>query len=239
MNIDDIRKLHQKKHREECGRYLIEGEHLVLELQKAAALDSRLLSSELYVSHEYERWQSPFKTHRVNSRQMAQITETRTPQGIAAVVPLLPALARSGPERGIYLHAIQDPGNLGTILRTMAWFGQCRCLLSPGSVDPYNSKVIRAGMGAIFHVPVEIDVDMTSLRPRFKRIACLDLVGESVAAPDFRKFDCYVFGNEARGLADAPAGALQARSFTIGGGGRIDSLNLAATVNMCLYEINR
>jgi len=241
MNLDDIRKLHQKKHRDAEGRYLIEGEHLVLELQKAAANDPRLLSSELYVSHEYERWQSPFKTHRINSRQMAQITETKAPQGIAAVVPLLPAPAPAADEsvRSIYLYEIQDPGNLGTILRTMAWFGRFRCLLSPGSVDPHNSKVVRASMGAIFHVPVEIDVALNSLRPRFEQIACLDLDGESLNSPAFGQFDCYLFGNEARGLPASQLADLAARSFTIAGSRRIDSLNLAATVNMVLYELNR
>ena len=61
--------------------------------------------------------------------------------------------------------------------------------------------------------------------------------GEAIASPDFREFECYLFGNEARGL---PRGAMpQARAFTIPGTGAIESLNVAATVNICLYEINR
>ena len=90
--------------------------------------------------------------------------------------------ARNG-EQAIYLHEIQDPGNLGTILRTLAWFGNFRCLLSPGSVDPYNSKVVRASMGAIFHVPFEIDVELAALATRFARIACLDMHGGSLQSP--------------------------------------------------------
>ena len=108
---------------------------------------------------------------------------------------------RAPGERAVYLHEIQDPGNLGTILRTLAWFGNFRCLLSPDSVDVHNGKVVRASMGAIFHVPVEIDVPMdVAAANDFARIACLDLDGEPVASPAFREFDCYVFGNEARGL---------------------------------------
>ena len=84
----------------------------------------------------------------VNSRHMAQLSETRSPQGIAAVVPLLAAPAPQPGERAIYLHEIQDPGNLGTILRTLAWFGDFRCLLSPDSVDVHNGKSVRASMGA-------------------------------------------------------------------------------------------
>ena len=131
---------------------------------------------------------------------MAQLSETQTPQGIVAVVPILPAAAARAGERAIYLHEIQDPGNLGTILRTLAWFGNFRCLLSPDSVDPHNSKVVRASMGAIFHVPIELDVQLDALPARFARIACLDIGGAPVQSPEFTDFDCYLFGNEARGL---------------------------------------
>jgi TrmH family RNA methyltransferase len=155
------------------------------------------------------------------------------------VVPLLePAASRAG-ERAVYLHEIQDPGNLGTILRTLAWFGNFRCLLSPDSVDVHNGKVVRASMGAIFHVPVEIDVPVQLLPDRFTRIAALDLKGEPVASNAFREFDCYVFGNEARGLPHEHMSTLGAKTFTIPGTGAIESLNVAATVNICLYEINR
>ena len=59
------------------------------------------------------------------------------------------------------------------------------------------------------------------------------------AAPEFAAFDCYLFGNEARGLPREPLAALELQSFTIAGSGAIESLNLAATVNMCVYELNR
>jgi TrmH family RNA methyltransferase len=239
MKFEDIKKLHQKKFREELGFFLLEGEHLVQELQKASLHDARLRASEIYFTREYSNWASPLTAHVVNSRHMMQISETRSPQGIAAVVPLLAAPAPRPGERAIYLHEIQDPGNLGTILRTLAWFGKFRCLLSPDSVDVHNGKVVRASMGAIFHVPVEIDVTMDSLPARFGRIASLDLQGESISSPAFRKFDCYMFGNEGRGLPREALAALAAQPFTIAGTGAIESLNVAATVNICQYELNR
>jgi TrmH family RNA methyltransferase len=241
MKFDDVKKLHQKKYREAFGYFLVEGEHLVLELQKAALRNPLLQGCELYVTGEHEHWRSPFPTHVISDRQMAQIAETKTPQGIIALVPLLPRPMpgqRNG-EHAIYLYEIQDPGNLGTILRTLAWFGNFRCLLSPGSVDPYNSKVVRAGMGAIFHVPLELDVQLHSLRERFERIACLDMQGERLQSSSFKTFDCYLFGNEARGVPREQLAALDAQPFTIGGCGDIESLNLASAVNMCVYEINR
>jgi TrmH family RNA methyltransferase len=241
MKLDDIKKLHQKKYRAEFGHFLVEGEHLILELQKAALHNPQLHRSELYVTSAYEHWQSPFSTHVIGDRQMAQIADTQTPQGIIALVPMLPTAAPAAVpgERAIYLHEIQDPGNLGTILRTLAWFGNFRCLLSPGSVDPYNPKVVRSSMGAIFHTPMELDVQLDSLPTRFERIACLDMHGDSLQSASFKTFDCYLFGNEARGVPREQLLALGAQPFTIPGSGAIESLNLAATVNMCAYELNR
>ena len=239
MKIEDIKKLHQKKFREELGHFIVEGEHLVQELEKAAAHDPRLRASEVYVTHEYEKRTGTLPTQVINARYMAQISETRSPQGIAAVVPLLePAAPRAG-ERAVYLHEIQDPGNLGTILRTLAWFGNFRCLLGSDSVDVHNGKVVRASMGAIFHVPVEHDTPLDSLPARFASIASLDLRGAPIASTEFRNFDCYVFGNEARGLPREQMETLGARPFTIAGSGVIESLNVASTVNICLYELNR
>ena len=236
--FDDLKKLQHKKYREACGHFLLEGEHLVQELQKAAENDARLAGCELYVTAEYAAWRSPFAVQLISARQMAQITETKTPQGIAALVPMLPASAATTDQRSIYLYQVQDPGNLGTILRTLAWFGGFRCLLSPNSVDPYNSKCVRASMGAIFHVPVEIDVPLEALPQRFARIAYLDTRGENTQSPAFKNFNCYLFGSEARGVPHEQLTAHLFRPFTIPGSHSIESLNLAAVVNMCAYEIN-
>jgi len=243
LKIDEIKKLHQKKYRAEFGHYLVEGEHLVLELEKAAQQNPALQTCELYVTEAYEHFASRFNKHLVSEKQMAQISDTKTPQGIVAVAPLLshPQSANKldAKERAIYLHEIQDPGNLGTILRSLAWFGNFRCLLSPGSVDPYNPKVVRSSMGAIFHVPMELDVSLDALAARYATIACLDMQGENPSSPSFNTFNCYVFGNEARGVPREQLAALKAKPFTIAGSGAIESLNLASAVNICVYELAR
>jgi TrmH family RNA methyltransferase len=242
VKLDDAKKLHQKRYREELGHFLVEGEHLVLELQKAALHNPALRNSEIYVTSEHEHWRSPFTTHLISNLQMAGLAETKSPQGIVALVPLLPVTAPTvtpAGEQAIYLYEIQDPGNLGTILRTLAWFGNFRCLLSPGSVDPYNSKVVRASSGAIFQVPFEIDVELASLGDRFARIARLDMQGGSLQSNVFREFNCYLFGNEARGVPRDQLTAFDTSAFTIVGSGAIESLNLASAVNMCVYELNR
>ena len=239
MKFEDIKKLHLKKTREELGFFLLEGEHLVQELQKAVPGDARLHASEIFLTREYEHWQSLLPIHLIKSRQMAQLSETRSPQGIAAIVPLLVAPPQRPNERAVYLHEIQDPGNLGTILRTLAWFGGFRCLLSPNSVDVHNGKAVRASMGAIFHVPVEIDVPIDALPARFGQIASLDLQGRNIVSPEFREYDCYIYGNESRGLPKDALAKMGATAFTIAGTGLIESLNVATTVNICLYELTR
>lgn len=240
LKLDEAKKLHQKKYRTEFGYFLVEGEHLILELEKAAALNPALKHCELFVTESFKDFPSQFKKHLVSEKHMAQLSDTKTPQGIIAIAPLVNNTGvHSSNEKTIYLYEVQDPGNLGTILRSLAWFGNFRCLLSPGSVDPYNSKVVRSSMGAIFHVPIELDVPLESIASRFKSIATLDMNGAALSDKSFKEFDCYVFGNEARGVPREALQQMNAHAFTIAGCGAIESLNLASAVNMCVYELKR
>mgnify|MGYP001401160540 FL=1 len=251
MKLDDAKKLHQKKYRTQLGYYLVEGEHLVLELQKAAKQNGQhFKNTQLYVTEEYQEWanalDADFKIFTISKKHMAQLSDTKTPQGIIACVPLPDLTAdlkqtqavKTSNEKYIYLHEAQDPGNLGTILRTLAWFGGFTLLLSPNSVDPFNPKVVRSSMGAIFHVPMELDVELTDLQNRFEKFAYLDMQGEKINSPQFAEFDCYLFGNEARGVPRDALAAFNATAFTIPGSGAIESLNLASAVNMSAYQLS-
>ncbi len=240
MKLDLIKKLQQKKFRSETGYCLVEGEHLVLELQKAVSHQPSLAAAELYLTDDYSEWQTDFVVHPVTGKQMSAISATKSPQGIVALLPMDAIQPVStGKEVAVYFHEIQDPGNLGTILRTLAWFGGYRCLLSPGSVDPFNPKVIRASMGAIFHVPLELDVSLESLADRYENIGCLDMQGEALASDAFKQCDCYLFGNEARGVPREQLQQLNAQAFTIPGAGLIESLNLGTAVSLSVYERQR
>ncbi len=241
MKLDDAKKLQQKKYRQSLGHFLVEGEHLVLELEKAAASNPHWQQAKLFVTSAYQDWPGTWPKQLLSDKQMAQLADTKTPQGIIAVAPL-PATANAAAvagERAVYLHEVQDPGNLGTILRTLAWFGGFRCLLSPGSVDPYNPKVVRASMGAIFHVPLETEVSLDALASRYPCIACLDIGGDAITHADFQQHDCYLFGNEARGVPAEALSAIKAQRFTIPGAAIVESLNLASALNMAVYELNR
>lgn len=241
LTMDELKKLHQKKYRMQFDSFLAEGEHLVLELQKAAQSNAALLGSELYVTESYQDWSGPLHKTVVSEKQMTQLSDTRTPQGILARVPItaLRSNTSASAQRAIYLYETQDPGNLGTILRTLGWFGGFACLLSPGCVDPFNSKVVRASMGAVFHVPMELDVSLSALASRYDHVACLDMQGAPLTSAAFQQSQCLVFGNEARGVPRAQLDAMGAAIFTIAGSGSVESLNVAAAVNMCVYELHR
>ena len=242
MKLNDLSKLKHKKYRQSFGYYLVEGEHLILELQKAAKEQPQLLATVIYVTERYANWDSDFEVIEVSDTRMAQFSDTKTPQGIIACVPL-PDKTRSGTEtdaslKTIYLYEPQDPGNLGTILRSLAWFGGFKIIMSPNSADPFNPKVVRASMGAIFHVPMEFDVGVEDLSARFKKIAYLDINGKDVRTPEFNQQQCYIFGNEARGVPHELLESLNASPYSILGCGAIESMNLASAVNISAFQLS-
>ncbi|RMA77608.1 TrmH family RNA methyltransferase [Umboniibacter marinipuniceus] len=242
MKLNDLSKLKQKKYRQSFGYYLVEGEHLILELQKAAKNQPQLSSTVIYVTEKYAHWESVFEVVEVSEARMIQFSDTKTPQGIIARVPLP---SRSNPQavpdhslKAIYLYEPQDPGNLGTILRSLAWFGGFKLIMSPNSADPYNPKVVRASMGAIFHVPMEFDVSVEALADRFDRMAYLDIKGTNIRSSTFSDHQCFIFGNEARGVPHTLLAQLEASPYSILGCGAIESMNLASAVNICAFQVS-
>lgn len=246
MKLEEVKKLHQKKYRAQFGYYLVEGEHLLLELAKVAHSHFASADVTVYVSPKYYEWMhalnTPFSIIVLDNKQMLSLSDTKSPQGIIACVPLPTVAGHSASikpnTRYVYLHEVQDPGNLGTIIRTLGWFGNFRLLLSANCVDPFNSKVVRASMGAIFHVPVEQNISLGQLPQRFTKFAFLDMQGAPVNSPQFVDYDCYLFGNEARGVPCEELSGLNAQAFTIKGGGGIDSLNLANAVAICAFQLS-
>ena len=211
MKFDDIKKLHQKKFREELGYFLVEGEHLVQELQKAALHDPRLRAQRDLCDARVRALAQPAadardQSHAHGADQRDALAAGHRRGGAAARA----AAPRAG-ERAIYLHEIQDPGNLGTILRTLAWFGEFPLPAEPGQRRPAQRQGGARQHGRHLSRAGRNRCGAGSLRERFERIACLDMQGEPVASPQFREFDCYVFGNEARGLPREQLAALGAQ----------------------------
>jgi RNA methyltransferase, TrmH family len=183
----------------------------------------------------------------VSGEVMAELAQTITPQGVLAVcrfvdVPLT-ELVRHSPRLVVILAHVRDPGNAGTVLRTADAAGAHGVIFSGASVDPYNSKCVRASAGSIFHLPIVTGADLGDT------ISCLREAGLLVLAADGRTGQsldtvrprgvlaqptAWLFGNEAWGL---PTGLLELADevMAVPIYGRAESLNLAAAAAVCLY----
>ncbi len=178
---------------------------------------------------------------------MVELAQTITPQGVLAVcrfvdVPLS-GLARAAPRLAVILANVRDPGNAGTVLRTADAAGAGGVIFSDASVDPYNSKCVRASAGSLFHLPIvtgtRLEEAVAALREAGLRVLAADgRAGQPLdeVAPGgvLAQPTAWLFGNEAWGLpADLLALADGAVAVPIYG--RAESLNLAAAAAVCLY----
>ena len=189
--------------------------------------------------------------HLVSGEVMAELAQTVTPQGILAVcrfidVPLS-RITAAAPRLAVVLANVRDPGNAGTVLRTADAAGAQGVIFSPGSVDPYNSKCVRASAGSLFHVPVVMGTPLpaavAALRDAGLRVLAAD--GSAPRTLDdlgadglLRRPTVWLFGNEAWGMpGDLLSLADEAVAVPIYG--RAESLNLAAAAAVCLYASAR
>jgi TrmH family RNA methyltransferase len=185
--------------------------------------------------------------HPVSEEALALVSTMETPPGILAVVAapgtaLGEALAHARPFL-LALDGIQDPGNLGTMLRTAAAAGVTGALLGRGTVEPGNPKALRAAMGATFQVPLAVEVDLpavlSELARRGVKVVAGDLEGETVLfgaalAPPL----AVVVGGEANGLSPAVEAVVTCR-LRIPMAAGVESLNAAAAAALLLYEVAR
>ena len=248
--LKQLRALTSRKGRDEQGLFIGEGPYLLEEALKAQVMPRFVVVSEKHegprdkVQSLLERCaKESIECVSAGEAEFAECADTVNSQGVLAVFAIphyeLPPLLERHDLTLLVLDNIREPGNLGAICRHAAAFDCGGLLLLKGCVDAWNNKAVRASMGAILHVPVETDVALESLPARYERIATLDMQGESIATPAFRDHQCFVYGSEARGLPKEALASVEARAFTIAGSGAIESLNLAATVAICQFELHR
>lgn len=175
-----------------------------------------------------------------------KLKDTQNPQGIAAILPFFEhtlsglTAEKLGAKPVLFMQAVQDPGNLGTIIRTAAAANAGAVLLSPGSVDLYNSKTLRSAMGAVFKIPVVPNVDDEALL-RFCADHQRQLIGttphgtSSYAAVDYGQPVVLAFGNEGAGLTEALMSRCSSL-ITIPMRRDTESLNLSMSVGLVLYK---
>ena len=250
QKVKQIRKLEQKKYRQETGLFFIEGLRTVGEaIQVGAPIDSLVVAPELLVS---EFGQSLLKHPNVEAAERIEVSgeifgtlaHKEGPQGIGALVRQewqdLRAIRPSPSDVWVALDAISDPGNLGTIMRTADAVGARGILLLGHSTDPYDPTAVKASMGAIFSMEL-IRADWQAFH-HWQLDQGLFLLGTSDSAEQDYQAICYprplalLMGSERHGLLQKQQAACNQMVF-IPMDGRSDSLNLAVATAVMLYEI--
>ncbi len=243
----------QAKARREAGVFVVEGRKMCAEAPKDR-LEEVYLSESYVQEHGMAEWSREALGGRrvfvevVSDSVFKSISDTMTPQGILAVVKrggstLESMLAAPKPAQLILLENLQDPGNLGTILRTAEGAGVTGVIMSEDTVDIYNPKVIRSTMGSLYRVPFLIvpDLKVTVRQLQKQGIACYAAAlqkSRGYTEPDYTKPTAFLIGNEGNGLT---ADLVQAAdgAVRIPMEGQVESLNASIAAGLLMYEAYR
>lgn len=247
--VVEARKLAQRKHRQAQGRFLVEGLQLL-----HMALDASMPAHEVfYCPEQFAGAEAPALLERFRAagalllqaspRVLEALSEREAPQGIVATFrlsqPSLAALKLNGRELVIVLDRLQDPGNLGTLIRTADAVAAAAVILVEPCVDPYDPKTVRGSMGSLFNLPVISTADVaglfTWLKARGLRPVGADphlgvTWGEGLWAGGV----ALALGNEARGLSEDVAAQIDAWA-RLPIMGKAESLNVAVAGGVLMY----
>jgi len=228
--IQRLRSLREKKARETEGLFVVEGPKVVAELLAAG-----LNFTEVYATAD---WNGRHTT-RVSDEEMARISHYPTPSPVLAVGrisrPTLPAGALTT-GLTLALDGLQDPGNVGTLIRLADWYGLPRVLLSRDCADLFSQKVINASMGSFARVPTfTVDLPATLAASPVPVLGC-DLAGDDIHTVGKVDAAVIVIGSEGRGPSAAVKAAVT-RMVTIPRLGRAESLNAAIAAAIVLDNI--
>ena len=245
--------LHQRKERDSRGEFVAEGVRLA-----ETALDSGwpvlfcLVTETALANSRAQKIAASLEekncpVYIVSESAYKKAAATESPQGILLVMKSVRFSLSDFPAEGnpffVVLDRIQDPGNVGTILRTADAAGCAGVIATEGTVDIFSDKVVRSSMGSIFHLPIATNVSGSELSAYFKaqKISCmatvLDETAQSHFAADYRKKAAVVFGNEGNGVS--PEVLALSEHIFIPMAGRTESLNVATSAAIILYEAFR
>src|SRR6476620_7854685 len=196
------KKLLTKKERDQSGQYLIEGFHLVEEALKEQIVLEVIINQDIEMPVRFNL--DGTEVFYVNEDVMKAICDTETPQGVVAVCEKrMYRMENIKMERLLLLDRVQDPGNLGTLIRTADAAGMDAIILGEGCADPYNPKVIRATQGSLFHLPIvkrNLDAFMDEIDIPIYGTALENAITFQEVEPS-EKFALLV-GNEGQGVSE-------------------------------------
>lgn len=226
-----IRSLRLKKNRDAEGLFVVEGTKIVLEL-----LEGNLARVECLVTTD-KHYNLEHEAQLTDEATMKSISGLTTPGTLLAVVRK-PELATEDVNWTLALDGVQDPGNMGTIIRTADWFGIKEIVCSINTVDCFNPKVVQATMGSIFRVRVRYE-ELTSffkndVRPVFGAL----LEGENMHTIESPQKGILLMGNEGNGISEELVPYIT-HPVHIPGKGGAESLNVAVATGILLAEMTR
>ena len=251
QRVKDTANLKQKKYREETGTFFAEGLRAVTE-----AVQYGDVADLFFIKTEESKLNGIIKTaeakgarlYSVDEKVMAKLSDTKTPQGVLAVIKmpkdslrkLRPGTASDNNAPVVMLDRVQDPGNLGTIIRTADAVGALGIILLEGCVDAFSPKVVRSSMGSLFHLPVIQDVFPEDAftwcyRHGYEPASTALKNAQNVYKADISKKMAFIFGNEANGVAEELQAAAETRLF-IPMAGQAESMNVAMAAGIILFE---
>ncbi len=229
-----IRSLQQKKHRDEENLFVVEGEKMVLE--GLTHFGDHLVyvvaqtGSEALIPQKFQAIACV-----TTEKEFEQISTLKTPNKLLAIFQRPEARSNEN-EMGIALDGVQDPGNMGTILRLADWFGISQIVCSEDTVDCFNPKVVQASMGAIFRVQVVYTDLEAFLQESSQPSYAAMLNGKHYKEVDYPKNALLVMGNEGKGIRPEVHAQIQ-HDITIPKFGEAESLNVATATAILLAEM--
>lgn len=242
-----VRALHRRRVRHREKRFIAEGTRLVGE-----ALGAQVPPASLFCTPEMaessqgaqlldEAQSREIECCQVTAEIMALMTDTVTPQGVLAVVPFAHLPVPEQPSPILILDGIRDPGNLGTVLRTAAAAGVQEVITMPGTVDVYAPKVVRAGMGAHFRIPIRAydrSADMQAGFEGYQVLLATAVDGVRYWEIDWSLPTALIMGGEAQGAGDLVS-SWATSPVSIPMADEMESLNVASATAVLLFEAVR
>ncbi len=232
------------RQRRKSGHALLDGVHLVqsglaagVQLQQVYVTAAALHDAE--IAPLLQRVPAAAVVH-LDDALFAELTELKTPSGILARIEQpQPAVSPAQARFAVLLEDIQDPGNVGSILRSAAAAGCDAAFLSKGCADAWSPKVLRAGMGGHFALAIHESADLLAVAAAFRGKVHAAVLGSAASLYDceLKGSIAFAIGNEGAGLSEGLLAA--AHPFTIPMPGRVESLNAAAAAAVCLFEAAR
>ena len=230
--IKELNKLKEKKYRDETNLFIVEGDHLVNEAYKTNQL------VEILATTSYEEELDIPITY-ISDEVMKKLSSMVSPSNVIGICKKFKPIGYG--KRILILDNLQDPGNLGTIIRSAASFNFDTIVLSEVSVDLYNDKVIRASEGMIFHTNVircNINSFIQELKQNNYKIITTDVHGGKIVSEvDYQAKVAIIIGSEGAGVGSVKE--LADESIYIPMNKRCESLNASVAASIIMYEVSK